>query len=56
MPENKSHSITEPESQASAYKLSKQWIGCAGDLPEDLSHNKKYMEGYGRSQNRSNKK
>uniref|UniRef100_UPI003CC1BE3A DUF2281 domain-containing protein n=1 Tax=Tumidithrix helvetica TaxID=3457545 RepID=UPI003CC1BE3A len=31
----------------SAYELSKQWLGCA-DLPPDLSHNKKHLEGYGK--------
>ena len=35
------------KSTISAYDLSQQWLGCA-DLPSDLSHNKKYMEGYGK--------
>lgn len=38
---------TSVKPEVSAYELTKQWIGCADDLPEDLSHNKKYMEGYG---------
>ena len=45
-------SLTKRQTQTeqptiSAYDLSKQWLGCA-DLPSDLSHNKKYMEGYGK--------
>ena len=45
-------SLTKRQAQTeqptiSAYDLSKQWLGCA-DLPPDLSHNKKYMEGYGK--------
>jgi hypothetical protein len=35
------------KSTVSAYDLSKQWLGCT-DLPSDLSHNQKYMEGYGK--------
>ena len=31
----------------SCYELTKKWIGIADDLPDDLSVNQKYMEGYG---------
>jgi len=31
----------------SCYDLTKKWIGIADDLPDDLSVNQKYMEGYG---------
>ena len=31
----------------SCYELTKKWIGIADDLPNDLSVNQKYMEGYG---------
>jgi hypothetical protein len=31
----------------SCYDLTKKWIGIADDLPDDLSVNPKYMEGYG---------
>jgi len=34
------------KSSVSAYDLTKQWLGCA-ELPSDLSHNPKHMEGYG---------
>jgi len=43
---NKRHNQAK-NSPVSAYDLSKQWLGCA-DLPSDLSHNKKHMEGYGK--------
>ena len=31
----------------SCYELTKKWIGIVDDLPNDLSVNPKYMEGYG---------
>ena len=35
------------ESIVSCYDLTKKWIGIVDDLPDDLSVNPKYMEGYG---------
>jgi len=39
--------LMEEEPAVSCYDLTKKWIGIADDLPEDLSVNQKYMEGYG---------
>jgi len=40
-------SFLSDQPDISCYDLSKEWIGIANDLPDDLSTNKKYMEGYG---------
>lgn len=40
-------SLTKDKPTVSCYDLTKQWIGIADDLPDDLSVNQKYMEGYG---------
>jgi len=40
-------SLAKDKPVVSCYDLTKKWIGIVDDLPEDLSVNKKYMEGYG---------
>lgn len=39
--------LVDDEPVVSCYDLTKKWIGIADDLPDDLSVNQKYMEGYG---------
>ncbi len=39
--------LVDDKSVVSCYDLTKKWIGIADDLPDDLSINQKYMEGYG---------
>jgi hypothetical protein len=39
--------LVEDKPVVSCYDLTKKWIGIVDDLPEDLSVNKKYMDGYG---------
>jgi hypothetical protein len=40
-------SLVDDQPVVSCYDLTKKWIGIADDLPDDLSINQKYMEGYG---------
>ncbi len=35
------------ENDISCYTLAQQWAGCIEDGADDLSFNKKYLEGYG---------
>lgn len=39
--------LVDDKPVVSCYDLTKEWIGIADDLPDDLSVNQKYMEGYG---------
>jgi len=39
--------LVDDKPVVSCYELTKKWIGIADDLPDDLSVNQKYMEGYG---------
>jgi hypothetical protein len=39
--------LVDDKPVVSCYDLTKKWIGIADDLPDDLSVNQKYMEGYG---------
>ena len=39
--------LVQDKPVVSCYDLTKKWIGIVDDLPEDLSVNKKYMDGYG---------
>ncbi len=40
-------SLVDSKPVVSCYDLTKKWIGIADDLPDDLSINQKYMDGYG---------
>jgi len=39
--------LVDDKPVVSCYDLTKKWIGIADALPDDLSVNQKYMEGYG---------
>jgi hypothetical protein len=39
--------LVDDKPVVSCYDLTKKWIGITDDLPDDLSVNQKYMEGYG---------
>jgi len=47
VPQNNGISIAKEASNLSCYELTQKWIGIADDLPDDLSVNKNYMNGYG---------